>query len=86
MPRSPRGLRELSQDDRLALLRLTEQVGEIAERLERLTPPAGPGLGLVGPTVFEGDTIFHFESPHREFAAPAARRLAVLTPPCPIRG
>lgn len=65
--RPPSRLRELSQDDRLALLRLTEQVGEIAERLEQLTP----GFGIVGPTVFEGDTIFHFESPHREFAAPA---------------
>jgi hypothetical protein len=70
--RRPTRLRELSQDDRLALLRLTEQVGEIAERLDRLAPSGlGPGLGLVGPTVFEGDTIFHFESPHREFAAPA---------------
>jgi DNA-binding transcriptional ArsR family regulator len=73
--RRPTRLRELSADDRLALLRLTEQVGEIAERLERLTPPGlgagfGPGFGMVGPTVFEGDTIFHFESPHREFAAP----------------
>jgi DNA-binding MarR family transcriptional regulator len=67
--RRPGRLRELSPDDRIALLRLTEQVSEIAERLERL---AAPGLGMVGPTVFEGDTIFHFESPHREFAAPSA--------------
>ena len=74
--RNPGRLRELSHDDRLALLRLTEQVGEIAERLERL---AGPGLGVVGPTVFEGDTIFHFESPHREFAAPPADQ-GLLTP------
>jgi hypothetical protein len=29
-------LRELAEDDRLTLLRLTEQVGQIAERLERL--------------------------------------------------
>jgi len=69
-------LRELSHDDRLALLRLTEQVGEIAERLDRL---ASPGLGMAGPTVFEGDTIFHFESPHREFAAPCADE-SLLTP------
>jgi DNA-binding MarR family transcriptional regulator len=78
--RRPRRLRELSHDDRLALLRLTEQVGEIADRLERL---AAPGLGafggLIGPTVFEGDTIFHFESPHREFAAPPADD-GLLTP------
>ena len=69
-------LRELSHDDRLALLRLTEQVGEIAERLDRL---ASPGLGMAGPTVFEGDTIFHFESPHREFAVPCADE-SLLTP------
>jgi len=69
-------LRELSHDDRIALLRLTEQVGEIAERLDRL---AAPGLGMAGPTVFEGDTIFHFESPHREFAAPSADD-GLLTP------
>jgi hypothetical protein len=69
MMRRPGRLRELSQDDRVALLRLTEQVGEIADRLERL---ALPGLGVLGPAVFEGDTIFHFESPHREFAAPPA--------------
>jgi hypothetical protein len=30
-------VRELSRDDRLTLLRLTEQVGQIAERLERLS-------------------------------------------------
>ncbi len=30
-------VRDLSQDDRLTLLRLTEQVGQIAERLERLS-------------------------------------------------
>lgn len=38
----PRGrVRDLSEDDRLTLLRLTEQVGLIAERLERLDAPAG---------------------------------------------
>ncbi|SFG31647.1 hypothetical protein SAMN05518801_11614 [Novosphingobium sp. CF614] len=31
-------LRELSDDDRLMLLRLSEQVGQIAGRIERLTP------------------------------------------------
>ena len=34
-------VRELSGDDRLALLRLTEQVGRIAERLDRLSASAG---------------------------------------------
>lgn len=62
--RRPGRLRELSHDDRLALLRLTEQVGEIADRLERFVSP-----GLVNAAVFEGDTFFHFESPRSEFAA-----------------
>lgn len=35
---SPARLRELSEDDRLMLLRLTEQVGQIAGQIERLTP------------------------------------------------
>lgn len=34
-------LRELSEDDRLMLLRLTEQVGQIAGRIERLDAQAG---------------------------------------------
>lgn len=34
-------LRELSEDDRLMLLRLTEQVGQIAGRIERLAPASG---------------------------------------------
>jgi hypothetical protein len=37
-------LRELSDDDRLMLLRLTEQVGQIAGRLDNLTPGSGAGL------------------------------------------
>ncbi|WP_132388967.1 MarR family transcriptional regulator [Novosphingobium sp. PhB165] len=40
-------VRELSEDDRLMILRLTEQVGEIAGRIERLAPtgPAGVEWG-----------------------------------------
>ncbi|MFA7587802.1 MAG: MarR family transcriptional regulator [Novosphingobium sp.] len=36
------GVRELSDGDRLALLRLTEQVGQIAARLDRLSAPFTP--------------------------------------------
>lgn len=36
-------LRELSDDDRLMLLRLSEQVGQIAGRIERLAPGSGAG-------------------------------------------
>ena len=61
-------LRELSDEDRLVLLRLTEQVGQIAERLERLNAPAQRG------SVVEPDSPFRFESPRPAFAgeAPAA--------------
>lgn len=56
-------LRELSDEDRLTLLRLTEQVGQIAERLERLgtAPPRG--------SVVEPDSPFRFESPRTAYAA-----------------
>ncbi len=41
MAAMPQGrVRELSDDDRLMILRLTEQVGEIAGRIERLAPGA----------------------------------------------
>jgi DNA-binding transcriptional ArsR family regulator len=54
-------LRELSDEDRLALLRLTEQVSQIAARLDRMAPPVGGGG--------EGDSAFRFESPRAAFAA-----------------
>lgn len=51
-------VRELSEEDRLALLRLTEQVSQIAARLDKLTPPP------------EDDaSAFRFESPRPAFAA-----------------
>jgi DNA-binding MarR family transcriptional regulator len=45
-------LREMGEEDRLMLLRLTEQVGQIAERLEKLSPGQRAGGGA-----------FRFESP-----------------------
>jgi hypothetical protein len=55
------GVRELSQDDRATLLRLTEQVGQIAGRLERLSDPGiAPGKGADG-------GAFRFESPEPGF-------------------
>lgn len=50
-------LRELAEDERLALMRLTEQVSEIAERLERLDQR---GLSDIG-------GAFSFASPGRDF-------------------
>jgi DNA-binding MarR family transcriptional regulator len=54
-------LRELSGDDRMTLLRLTEQVGEIALRLERM---GADGLSPAG-------GVFRFESPARAYSGPA---------------
>ncbi len=54
-------LRELSQDDRMALLRLTEQVSHIAQRLERF----GAQAGIIGE-----DRAFRFESPAPTYGGP----------------
>ena len=60
---APRGrVRDLSEDARLTLLRLTEQVGQIAERLDRLAPQVepspfrfeSPATGYVGPSEDDG--------------------------------
>jgi hypothetical protein len=56
-------LRELAEDDRLTLVRLTEQVGQIAERLERL------GTDETAPRGWEA---FRFESPAPAYRGPAA--------------
>lgn len=47
-------VRELSESDRLTLLRLTEQVAQLADRIDRIDPAPGPGR--VG-------AVFRFESP-----------------------
>ena len=70
-------LRELSGDDRLALLRLTEQVGEIASRLERL---GAEGLSSEG-------GAFRFESPAQGYNAPGgedAGRTLIRKPRPPL--
>lgn len=59
--RSQMRLRELAEDERLALMRLTEQVAEIAQRLERM---GRQGLAADG-------SAFRFESPKREFRGEA---------------
>jgi len=76
-------LRELSQDDRMALLRLTEQVTQIAQRLERLSTQ----VGITG-----DDRAFRFESPAPAYGGPPedegerlvrARSAASRRPPLP---
>lgn len=51
---------ELSEEDRLTLLRLTEQVSEMAARLDRIMPPAAMDE--------EGGSAFRLESPRPAFA------------------
>lgn len=70
-------LRELGEEDRLMLLRLTEQVSEIAQRLDKLD-------GL--PDGAAEDTPFRFEAPKRTFKGgdEAVERLTRATrPPLP---
>jgi DNA-binding MarR family transcriptional regulator len=72
-------LRELAEDERLTLLRLTEQVGEIAARLERLgTDEAAPRWN---------PAAFRFESPAPAYSAPGDDELERLVraprPPLP---
>lgn len=52
-------LRELAEDDRLMLLRLTEQVGGIARRLERMKAE----LADRGGTISGDESMFRVESP-----------------------
>jgi DNA-binding transcriptional ArsR family regulator len=76
-------LRELSEEDRLTLLRLTEQVGQIAERLEKMG--AGKSAALQGSV--SGDSVFRFESPAPAFAAQSEeagdRLVRASRPPLP---
>ena len=74
-------VRELTEEDRLMLLRLTEQVSQIAQRLERLEGPARlPGQA-------EDDSVFRFESPRPGFAGAlidgSERLVRAARPPLP---
>jgi hypothetical protein len=64
------GLRELSEDDRVTLLRLTEQVGQIAAQLDRLSAGERPS--------------FHLRSPEDEFRANDSDRNLIRTPRPPL--
>lgn len=73
--RPPSRVREIGRDDRLALLRLTEEVGAIADRLERL---AAPRFGVAGE-----DKVVHLESPRHGYAWPAGGSTQRPAPPLP---
>lgn len=68
-------VRELSETDRLALLRLTEQVGKIAERLDKLDRGswAQDAMG-------DADSAFRFESPVDGYCAPGMERQPAREP------
>jgi hypothetical protein len=68
-------LRELSETDRLALLRLTEQVGKIAERLDKLDTR---GWGQNPEAA--NDSAFRFESPVDAYCAPGMERQLTKVP------
>jgi hypothetical protein len=72
-------LRELAEDDRLTLLRLTEQVGEIAARLER--------IGAADSGARRSSSAFRFASPARAYAGAGdgepARLARAARPPLP---
>jgi hypothetical protein len=69
-------LRELSEEDRLALLRLTEQVAQIAERLEKL----GAGAQADTPRGMWGDGVYRVESPAPGYSGEDGDRPERLTP------
>lgn len=60
-------LRELSEEDRLMLLRLTEQVDRIAERLEGLEGAPGVALRSLNQGSIRGDDTFRVEAPPTPF-------------------
>lgn len=74
-------LRELSEEDRLLLLRLTEQVGQIARRLDRVD-----AQGLSARDGEEGGA-FRLEAPRRTFTPPGGdgtdRLVRATRPPLP---
>lgn len=79
MARLPaRRVRELSDEDRMVLLRLTEQVTQIGERLNTLTP----GIGAAAQTVpAQAASAFRFDSAHKD--APADKQVAQQRPEMP---
>lgn len=76
-------VRELGEEDRLMLLRLTEQVAQIAQRLERLAPTPAP----THTDANREEGAFRFESPKAKFGGeeedPTKRLARAARPPLP---
>ncbi|MCB2078548.1 MAG: MarR family transcriptional regulator, partial [Novosphingobium sp.] len=79
-------VRELSDDDRMMLIRLTEQVGQIAERLDRINRREGLAGHPVDGRPGE-DGAFRFESPRPAFSGQredgSERLIRAPRPPLP---
>ncbi len=79
----PRGrVRELSEDDRLILMRMMEQVGQLASKLDRI------GVGRGDAAFAQDDSAFRFASPDPGFRAeegedPSDRLVRAARPPLP---
>lgn len=84
----PVRLRELSEDDRLLLLRLAEQVAQIARQLERLAP-GGPDADDAGAGVKDaGVGVFRFGGPSAgrlsdQLVVPSKTKQRTTRPPLP---
>jgi hypothetical protein len=85
-----RRVRELSEEDRLVLLRLTEQVHQIAERMDRIGPAgatAAPGTGLGATPPASDAGAFRFDAARGSATAPGEdgtdRLVRTARPPLP---
>ena len=74
-------LRELSDDERLLLVRLTEQVGQIAGRIERLAPSGSPLSGMPPLAPLASPAAGEIAQPHAEAGEPKVQR--AVRPPLP---
>ena len=77
-------MRELSDEDRLALLRLTEQVAEIAQRLDRLgAPPSFASDTNPSACRFESPSTAYLGADNDRFADSSDRLVRAARPPLP---
>lgn len=78
LTRNGNRVRELSEDDRLSLLRLTEQVGQIAQKLEELS-----GQAVEPPSAFRFDNGNGYYGGEGKFEDGSDRLVRAARPPLP---